>query len=294
MNMNSFNCLICGNIAFETVKSNNYNYYKCASCKTSQILPQPSSDILAAYYDRYHFPDDQGGNYDWIEERMKADFNAKINIIKSYTNSDNIQLLDVGCGKGFFVKAADSAGFTSMGIDISNSGISYAKDVLNVNAILTSIEELSNQEIYKEKFDVVTLWATIEHIPNPQILLKSINKCLKKNGLLFLDTGLGDSKLEKLLTGHSQWYDALQHLFVFSEKGLKILLENSEFGILKIDRNFERSRLRKVIRFIRHFYFSFISFLLLRPILGRAGFNAMQKESKWPIGKLIHIVAKKR
>lgn len=61
---------------------------------------------------------------------------------------------------------------------------------------------------------------------------------LKKDGIIILDTGLGDDKFEKLLAGHSQWYDALQHLFVYSEKGLKMLLEQSGFKVIRIDRDF--------------------------------------------------------
>lgn len=286
-------CLICNNKTDENVLSNNYIYYKCNYCKTSQILPQPSTTTLTEYYKKFHLDSSKGGNYDWIEERMIVDFDVKLKFIKSLTNSSKPKLLDVGCGKGFFIKKAGSFGFDAYGIDVSESGINYAKDILKVNAELKSIEEAAKNPLYIDRFDVITLLATIEHIPDPISLLLSINKCLKKEGLLFLDTGLGDVKIEKFLTGHSQWYDALQHLFVYSEAGLRILLEKTGFEIISIDRNFERSKIRRIIRYLRHFYLCFISYLFLRPILGKSGFISMQKESKWPIGKLIQIVAKK-
>lgn len=293
MNNNFYKCILCNNAVSEAVKSNNYTYYICSFCKTAQLLPQPSKVELNKYYSMFHLSSNEGGNYDWVEQRMISDFISKVLIIKSFLSKSCQKLLDVGCGKGFFIKEAIAHGFDATGIDISESGINFAKNTLKLNVENISIEEYSKFESNQNKFDIVTLWATIEHVSDPFSLLSSINKCLKKNGYLFLDTGLGNDKIEKFLTGHSQWYDALQHLFVFSETGLKILLNKSGFEIISIDRNFERNKIRKYIRYLRHLYLSFISYLFLRPILGKSGFISMQKESKWPIGKLIQIVAKK-
>ena len=286
-------CLICNSNVIEHVISNGYKYYKCNNCASSQLLPQPSNEELHNYYSKFHLPEEFGGGYDWVEERMRIDFDSKLKLINSYTRNTRLNLLDVGCGKGFFVLESNKKGFTATGIDISISGIEYSKNTLKINTELKSIQELAADIANNEKFDVITLWATIEHVPYPQNLLASINYCLKKKGYLFLDTGLGNDKFEKFLTGHSQWYDALQHLFVFSEKGLKILLAQAGFDILKVDKNFERSRIRKYTKFTRHLFISLSSYLLLRPILGKTGFMTMQKESKWPIGKLIQIVAQK-
>ena len=40
-------------------------------------------------------------------------------------------------------------------------------------------------------FDVVTFWATIEHLPDPGAMLRHIFDILKPGGRLFLDTGIG-------------------------------------------------------------------------------------------------------
>ncbi|WP_337866788.1 class I SAM-dependent methyltransferase [Ignavibacterium sp.] len=291
MNNNFYKCILCNNAVSEAVKSNNYTYYICSFCKTSQILPQPSKVDLNKYYNMFHLSSDKGGNYDWVEQRMISDFSSKVLIIKSFLSKSNQKLLDVGCGKGFFVKEALSNKFIAEGIDISSSGINYAKEVLKIIAQNISIEEFSKVESNKNKFDVVTLWATIEHIPDGLGLLKSIKKCLKPGGLLFLDTGLGNVKEEKYLSGHSQWFDALQHLFVYSENGLKLLLENAGFEILLVDRNFERSFFRRMIKNFRHKYLCYASYIFLKPILGTSGFKSMKEEAKWPIGKLIQIIA---
>ncbi|HSP87304.1 MAG TPA: class I SAM-dependent methyltransferase [Ignavibacteriaceae bacterium] len=281
--MSSPLCLICKGSLSKEVISNGYIYYKCAGCFTSQIFPQPSQRELDDYYNKFHLNESEGGSYDWIEERMQSDFGAKINLLTKYKDGRDNSLLDVGCGKGYFVSKCKSSGFKAKGIDVSVSGIEFAKNKLGVDAERITVEEFSNQPANKENFNFATLLATIEHLPDPFAVLNSVNKCLKPGGILLLDTGLGNDKFERYLTGHSQWYDALQHLFVYSEEGLKILLEKSGFIILSIDRNFERNTLRKIIRLIRHSFICFASFIFIRPVLGKKAFESMKMESKWPI-----------
>ncbi|MCZ7612742.1 MAG: class I SAM-dependent methyltransferase [Ignavibacteriaceae bacterium] len=203
------------------------------------------------------------------------------------------KLLDVGCGKGFFIESCVRNDINAEGIDVSKSGIDFAINKLKVKAFQTDIAEFVQQKENQNKYDVVTLWATIEHLLNPYQVIGSIFQCLKPGGLFFLDTGLGNDRWEKYLCGHSQWFDAPQHLFVYSIDGLKILLTKAGFKIIKINKNFERNYLRRIIKFMRHFVICFGSFVMLRPVLGKTGFEVMQKESKWPIGKLLQIIAKK-
>ena len=289
----AYKCLICDGPLVKSVKSNFYQYYTCNSCMTSQLIPFPSQEELEMLYNKFHLSDEEGGSYDWIEERIKADFPKKIELVKEYTNNSTPMLLDVGCGKGFFIESCIKNKISATGIDVSKSGVDYAASVLKVKAEQIDIVNFSKRIEHQNSYDVITLWATIEHLPNPQEVFNAIYACIKPGGLFFMDTGLGNDMFEKFLPGHSQWYDAPQHLFVYSVEGLKLLLGNAGFNILKIDENFERNYLRRIIKFVRHFVICFGSFLILRPVLGKTGFITMQKESKWPIGKLLQITAKK-
>ncbi len=288
------NCLICGGRVAEFVKNNNYTYYKCEDCGTSQILPQLSIETILEYYNKFHLSDTKGGTYDWVEERMQLDFPAKVKLIKKYIKGNKeIFLLDVGCGKGFFLKMVSNHGMKAMGIDISESAITHAKNVLRQDVIKSNIEDLSNREQYQGKFDIVTSWATIEHVVNPLTFLKCINKLLKVGGILFLDTGIDSYILRKFLVGHCQWYSAIEHLFVFSEKGLKILLSEAELEILKFYKNYERNIVAKIKKWLQINYLCLASSLFLKPVLTPNQYLSMKKETKWPIGYRVLVIAKK-
>jgi 2-polyprenyl-3-methyl-5-hydroxy-6-metoxy-1,4-benzoquinol methylase len=63
------------------------------------------------------------------------------------------------------------------GVDISHYAVDYAERILgvkNVHCGTTPPEKWSNN-----RYDVVTLWAVIEHIPSPWSLLKTLTATLK-------------------------------------------------------------------------------------------------------------------
>lgn len=286
-------CYICGAECRKEVIHGAHTYWKCSVCFTSQVLPQPSMDELQHYYDTFHLSEAAGGVYDEVEERMKADFPAKIEMVLRFKPPGGSRLLDVGCGKGFFVKTAADSGLLAEGIDLSHSGVEHAVKVLGVKATAGRIEDRNSDE-WSEAFDVATLWATIEHLTDPLAALRAINGCLKPGGIVLCDTGLGNVLWENFLPGHSQWYDAPQHMFVFSRAGLEDLLEQAGFQIVHVDMNFERSWLRRWVRWLRHAALCVGGGLLMTPLLGKRGFVKMRQEAKWPIGRLITVVAQKR
>jgi SAM-dependent methyltransferase len=161
-----------------------------------------------------------------------------------------------------------------------------------VNAKAGYVEAYRDYE-WESAFDVATLWATIEHLPNPLATLRAVYGLLKPGGHLFLDTGLGDVLWERFLSGHSQWFDAPQHLFVFSERGLVALLEEAGFAVKEIDTNWERNLLRKYIKGLRHSWICMGTFLATRAFLGKRSFLKTKEEAKWPIGRLVSVVAVK-
>jgi SAM-dependent methyltransferase len=233
-----------------------------------------------------------GGTYDEVEQRMQADFPAKSALVLAATGQTCFRLLDVGCGKGFFVKAAGEFGIDAQGIDVSQTAVEYATKILKVKATAGRIEDRLSA-LAANPFDVVTLWATIEHLPDPAAVLRATHACLKPGGLLMCDTGVGNLFWERLLVGHNQWYDAPQHLFVFSTHGISALLESTGFQVVSIDKNFDRSFVRRLLRAARHAALCAISFLCLAPLLGSRGFRKMQQEAKWPLGRLMSVVAKR-
>ena len=123
---------------------------------------------------------------EYIIENIKKHYkikNGNINFLKG------LSILDIGCGGGLISEPMARLGANVTGIDASEKNIKIAKlhsekNGLRINYINTSPEQLNDLT----KFDVILNLEIIEHVDNVSLYIKSCNKLLKKNGLMFTAT----------------------------------------------------------------------------------------------------------
>ena len=123
---------------------------------------------------------------EYITENIKKHFKIKkdsANFLKG------LNILDIGCGGGLISEPMARLGANVTGIDASEKNVKIAKlhsekSGLKINYINTSPEKLDDLE----KFDIILNLEIIEHVDNVNLYVKSCNKLLKKNGLMFTAT----------------------------------------------------------------------------------------------------------
>jgi SAM-dependent methyltransferase len=94
-------------------------------------------------------------------------------------------LLDVGCAAGFFLAEAQ-AHYTVQGVELSSWSSAWARDHLKLPVITGTLQQAA---LAADRFDVITLWDVIEHVPDPVPLLTEAARVLKPGGQLILTTG---------------------------------------------------------------------------------------------------------
>ncbi len=211
-------CYFCGLPSRKYLEAKNRTLFYCSGCslifaekKNQSILPK--TDFINEY----------------LEERDSFNdyFRKKIDLIEKY--KEPYFLLDVGCGAGVFLSCAKKRGWKVLGIDLSEDAVKYTKAKgLNVNKV--SLEDLKP----KEKYDVITVFQTIEHIPDPIKFLEKARSLLKDSGVLFLTTPSRDDFLGKLMGKKWFGYYNLEHLFFFDKKSMEILLKKSGFTKISV------------------------------------------------------------
>lgn len=113
----------------------------------------------------------------WVIERTRKHF-----------NSNNLSLLDIGCGGGFLSNKMSEIGMNVIGIDISEESLKIARQFdltkkatyLNANAYQLPFSDST--------FDVITCMDFLEHVESPQQVIKEAHRVLKPNGLFFYHT----------------------------------------------------------------------------------------------------------
>ncbi len=169
----------------------------------------------------------------------------------------SLRVLDIGCGNGSQLSlplARD--GYQLTGLDTDASSIAHAKllsaDIPNARFLCTSLESLP-----EETFELVILSEVLEHVSDPQQLLKVAVGRLKPNAVLIVTTPNGygefeiDSwlfrslRLERLVnalaknsdkpvgstdnesSGHIQFFTRRRLHRMFDECGLKVWRESA-------------------------------------------------------------------
>lgn len=192
---------------------------------------------------------------DKIEEREISyiNFAKKLQKLeKHYPQERKGKLLDVGCYAGFFLKIAKDAGWHVYGVEPNWGGSEYARQKLGLNVITSTLEEAIFPNGY---FDVVTLYAVLEHVPDPSSLLKEINRVLRKGGLIALEVPTIDNLWFRALK--RKWrHFILGHFYFFTKDTITLLLQRLGFEVLETDLMGKYVSTRLITRRIKEKYSS--------------------------------------
>jgi len=102
-------------------------------------------------------------------------------IIKLISPQQEKKFLDVACGGGWMLRAAEKKNLKTYGIDISSNAVKKAKNnAPNTEVVVGSGEKLPWPDEY---FDYVTCLGSLEHYVHPEIGVREIFRVLKKDGL---------------------------------------------------------------------------------------------------------------
>lgn len=229
-------CNLCGLDNTETVQQAEepFKVVKCKSCGLVYTNPQPERKTIEEHYQKEYYKQ-------WMENQMERRIPMwKKRLKEIMKDKKNAKLLDVGCGIGTFLKLAREEGFETYGTEISEYACKYVKDNLKINVFRGNLEEANFPTAF---FDVVTVWHTLEHIPDPKATLEEISRILKGNGLLVVATPNLNNYITRILyllakrkklilfsNRAKEW-----HLFHFSIPILTSMLKETGYNIIKTD-----------------------------------------------------------
>lgn len=120
------------------------------------------------------------------ENKLRSVWVADV-IAKRYPKQ-SVKILDIGCGAGFLTNPLAEKSHDVTGIDISESSLETARkyDVTGgVKYINANAYELPFSD---GLFDVVFAMDVLEHVENPEKLIKEASRVLKPGGLFFFHT----------------------------------------------------------------------------------------------------------
>jgi 2-polyprenyl-3-methyl-5-hydroxy-6-metoxy-1,4-benzoquinol methylase len=223
----------------------------CGSQRHSSVFNEFGIDILRCR-DCHHvfssFPTDPHYDGFWGEEVPDVDHfywqTARAamydDFFRRFLVGRSGRLLDMGSGLGFFLKAAAShAKWEVYGCEISPAAVKYASEKLGLTNI--SRTRLEDADLQPNFFDIITMWDVLDHIPQPDPLLKRCHALLKEGGICFIrvpnvSIQLIRARFKKLLYGiqpGEHYLQAKNHAHHYSASSIRRLLERNGFSRIR-------------------------------------------------------------
>jgi 2-polyprenyl-3-methyl-5-hydroxy-6-metoxy-1,4-benzoquinol methylase len=282
MKKNIFLCYFCKSrekIKWGEYFSSNKLYGKktdlveCEKCGIFYAYPTPNEKDLSIIYSKeYHYRPNKFIDTLLYYYTSITDLRPDASLIKQHKNYGKI--LDIGAGRGDFLSHFSGKNFERWAYDpyISKSDVKMLIKKIGKNINLYS----SIDKFPESFFDVIILRNTIEHTTDFSLLLKSIQKLLKKDGILFIRTPNIESADFKSFK--TNWYEITMpgHIVFFGSKSIKKVLEKFNYTVRycrPVERSFPLSFQRSVPLKVPYPLLVFVSVLysFISPLLGNGG-----------------------
>ena len=141
----------------------------------------------------------------------------------------NKDILDFGCGWGGFLRNVKN--YKSL------SGIELRKDCINnIKQNIKKVEISDNINSFGKKFDIITMFHVLEHIPYQVNTLKALRLKLKNRGKIIIEVPHAEDFLilQDELKDFKNFTFWSEHLILHTYKSLKSILAKSGFKKIKI------------------------------------------------------------
>ncbi len=210
----------------------------CRQCGVVSTTPFLSVSELATYYHADYYGGEENDQkseakfHPWLEWLVKLANGRRGLTGLRYLERSAIRhglepdrplrwnLLDVGCGRGAFLKSLAQLGHRCTGTDITpfsslaTSGVTFLQG------------KLQDLQLPSESFDGIWIWHVLEHTTDPAETVEEISRLLRDDGIVAIAVPHFDSWQRRLFGRHWFHLDLPRHQFHFSRPALLRLLSS--------------------------------------------------------------------
>ncbi len=196
-------------------------------CTVWQIQPLPSPAELTALYQNEYFKERSDRGYadytsDKIYRSVVSTLEKNLRDLDFFPWEKNLpsekRLLEVGCAAGHAVAYFAARGWQALGMDIAHEMIEAGR------AAGRNLEEADflSHDFQAQKYDLITHWATLEHLPQAEAFLTKMRTLLAPGGKIYLST-CNTGYFARRYGKAWRYLNVPEHVFYFNKKSLSVL-----------------------------------------------------------------------
>jgi len=232
-------CDLCGSKEF-VIMHDKLSYWeyegvfrvvRCTQCDLVYLNPRPPVSEIGKYYESENY-----FGRDIVHEQKLDDAQTREEIFSPaydviFKKKRKGKILDIGAGTGLFLSKFKEKGWDVDGIEITSDAVKYAKKFYNVKLRQGDFFDFP---LPSEAYDVVTLNGALEHMHHPLETLKKSHEYLKKGGLILFSVPNVEGLGRHLFKKHWFPWQPPRHLYHFSPKTARMMLEKAGFESIAI------------------------------------------------------------
>jgi SAM-dependent methyltransferase len=251
-------CPACGKAGrwLRLVVEERYRLARCRTCRTQFFRPDPglsaaAGDPVSEYWEDYKF-----GLYSStaVQRDYERRYVTSLRIAERFAGPVR-SVLDVGCGIGNFVAFAQRESMTAYGIDVDAAAVRSARE----RGLRVRRSDELDDLLPDRSVDAITLWDVIEHLYDPEPVIRPLLRKLRPDGLLLLETPDAAFPVRGAVraahtasggrfdvTGHLYYWE---HKIYFTETGLRSILGRFGCEVLHVRRDTSpRAKMQEIFR----------------------------------------------
>ncbi|MGE5248067.1 MAG: class I SAM-dependent methyltransferase [Verrucomicrobiota bacterium] len=185
---------------------------------------------MARFYGSGSYRSDDGARFNaFVEQLVALARDARRRRVERFAGRRG-RLLDVGCGRGLFLRVMRVAGWEVAGVE---ADAEVSRKISEAHGLDVRSGDPGRWGFADGSFDVVTLHHVLEHVARPAEIIRHCRRLLRDGGLLLAAVPNRDSV--QAAVGGARWFhlDVPFHLHHFTAAGLSDLLRRSGFRVVR-------------------------------------------------------------
>jgi SAM-dependent methyltransferase len=213
------------------VDGGEYQILRCRRCGFNFARGAIGHEIIKGLYDRAFHASSQQNAAVGLNGLLSSESSRFPVVVNAYQRAAWLskmglggRLLDVGAGRGFFVKAS-APFFDAEGIDLSDAAEEFGREL---RVPLISGDFMSH-DFEETKYDVITLWDVLAGLPHPSEAMKKIKTMLNPGGTVILTLPRVTGLVPRLMGRYWPLFVPPVNLGYYSETSIELLLTKNGF-----------------------------------------------------------------
>lgn len=199
----------------------------------------PSDTELQEHYEKKYYQQNHGAySHQYSLEEVRWKLFQEWLVIRGLSEVKNKgRALDIGCGEGYLLRVLEESGFDVQGVDFSSYGLIKENPTLLDRFIQADINKFVHDSKNLNSYDVISIMHVIEHVKDPEYLLRTLRSKMNDNAVLIVRFPNDDSQLHQFIASNTAtpkdwWLAYPEHLSYFNHDSMQALLSDCGFDIV--------------------------------------------------------------